>query len=54
MQFKVECDPEWYENKVETILIIHLLNLLSENNFEGIQKPFQKDHLPIDGACVGL
>jgi len=31
-----------------------LLNLLGENNFKGVQKPSQKDHLPIDGACVGM
>ncbi len=43
-----------YENKVETIEGIHSLNLLSENYFEGAQKPSQKDHLPIDVVCVGM
>jgi hypothetical protein len=54
VQFKVECDLEWYENKVETIFKIHLLNFLGENNFEKVQKPSRKDHLSINGACVGI
>jgi hypothetical protein len=29
----------WYENKVETIVGIHLQNVLGENNLEGVQKP---------------
>jgi hypothetical protein len=33
---------------------IHSLNLLDENNPEGVQKPSQKNHLPINGACVGM
>jgi hypothetical protein len=32
-----------YKNKIETIRKIHLLNLLSKNNFEGEQKPSQKN-----------
>ncbi len=39
MQFKVECDPMRYDNEVETIEIIHSLNRLGENNFEGVKKP---------------
>jgi hypothetical protein len=39
MQFGVECDFMWYENKVGTIEGIHLLNLLSENSSKGVQKP---------------
>jgi hypothetical protein len=27
---------------------------LGENNFEGVQKPSQKDHLPTDGACIRM
>jgi ribosomal protein L29 len=30
-----------------------LLNFQIENNFEGVQKPSQKDHLSINVACVG-
>jgi hypothetical protein len=30
------------------------LNHLGENNLKGVQKPSQKDHLLIDGACVGM
>jgi len=45
VQFDVECDIMQYENKVETTIRIHLQNLWSENNFEGLQKPSQKDHL---------
>jgi hypothetical protein len=29
-----------YGNKVETIEGIHVLNLLGENNHEGVQKPY--------------
>jgi len=36
VQFEVECDLVQYENKVETIEGIHLLNLISENSFEGV------------------
>jgi hypothetical protein len=54
IQFKVEWDPKQYENKVETIEGTHSLNLLNENNLEDAQKPSQKDHLSIDGACVGV
>jgi len=32
----VECDLVWYENKIETIVQIHLLNFLGENRFEGV------------------
>jgi len=39
MQLEAECDPEWYENKVQTTKKIHLLNFLGENNFKGVQKP---------------
>jgi hypothetical protein len=39
VQFEVECDLSQYENKVEIIEGIHLLNLLSENNLEGVKKP---------------
>ncbi len=38
MQFEVEWDPKWYENKVETIEGIHSLNLFDENNLEGAKK----------------
>jgi len=30
------------------------LNLLGESNFEDVQKPSLKDHLPIYGTCVGM
>jgi hypothetical protein len=30
------------------------LNLLGENNFENVKKPYWKNLLPIDGACVGM
>jgi ribosomal protein L29 len=29
-----------------------LLNLQAKNNFEGVQKPSQKDHLSINVMCV--
>jgi hypothetical protein len=54
MQFEVEYGHVWYENKVKTTKGIHLLNLLGENNFEGVQKPSQKDHLPINAPCVEM
>jgi hypothetical protein len=54
MQFDVECDVMWYENKVETNVKIHLGNFLDENNSRIIQKPSQKDHLWINVACVGM
>jgi hypothetical protein len=41
-----------YENKVGTIEGIHSLNLQGENNLEGVQKPFQKNHLLINVTCV--
>jgi hypothetical protein len=31
-----------------------LLNLLNENNPKGVQKPSQKDHLPINATYVGM
>jgi hypothetical protein len=31
-----------------------LLNLLGENNPKGVQKPPQKDHLPINMGCIGM
>jgi hypothetical protein len=45
VQFNVGCDIEWYRNKIETIVGIHLHNLLGENNFESVQKPSWKGHL---------
>jgi hypothetical protein len=54
MQFEVEWNPKRYENKVETIERIHSLNIFGESNLEGAQKPFQKYHLLIDGACVRM
>ncbi len=39
VQFNVGCDLAQYNNKVETIVGIHLQNLSSENNLEGVQKP---------------
>ncbi len=50
----MECAPMWYENKVETIKGIHLLNLLNENNPKGVQKPSQNNHLPINATCVRM
>jgi hypothetical protein len=38
MQFEVECDFVWYENKVEITKGIHSLNLFGEKNLEGVQK----------------
>jgi hypothetical protein len=52
VQFGVGCDLLRDENKVETIKGIHSLNLLHENNLEGVQKPFQNDHLPIKATCI--
>jgi hypothetical protein len=54
VQFKVICDLVRYENKIETTNGIHSLNLLGESNFEGVQKPSQKDHLSIDVACIKI
>jgi hypothetical protein len=54
MQFGVECDLMWYENKVGPIKRIHSLNLQGENNLKGVQKPSQKDHLPINATCVEM
>ncbi len=54
MQFRVECDLVKHENKVGTIKGIHSLNLQGENNPKGVQKPSQKDHLPINAACIGM
>jgi hypothetical protein len=28
--------------------------MMDENNFDGVQKPSENDHLPIDGACAGI
>jgi hypothetical protein len=50
----VECDPVQYENKIGTIEGIHLFQLQNENNFEGVQKPSQKEYLSINMACVGM
>jgi hypothetical protein len=41
MQFEVECDFVWDENKVETIEGIHSLCLLDENSFKGVRKPLK-------------
>jgi hypothetical protein len=27
---------------------------MGENNIESVQKPSQKNHLLIDGACIGM
>jgi hypothetical protein len=48
----MECDLMQYENKVEIIEGIHLLNFQAENNPKGVQKPSQKDHLPINVTCI--
>jgi len=53
VQFRVGCDLLRNENKVETIKGIHSLNLLRQNNLEGIQKPSQNDHLLIKTTCIG-
>ncbi len=50
MQFGVECDLIWNENKVEIIKRIHL----HEKNLQGVQKRFQNDHLLINATCVGM
>ncbi len=50
----MECDPMWYEYKVETIEGIHSLNLLGENNPNNIQKSSHKDQLPINVACIKM
>ncbi len=51
VQFELECGLVQYENKVETIEGIHLLNLQNEHNLEGVQKPSQKDHLHLSLLC---
>jgi hypothetical protein len=48
----MECDLVQYENKIGTIEGIHLLNLQAKNSLKGVQKPSQKDHLPINVTCV--
>jgi hypothetical protein len=45
VQFNMECDLMWYENKVEITVGIHLQNLMGENNFGGVQIPSHKDYL---------
>ncbi len=50
----VECDLMQYENKVETTKGIYSFNFQGENSFKGVQKPSQKDHLPLNAAYVGL
>jgi hypothetical protein len=54
MQFEMECDPMWYENKFETIKGIHSLNFSSENIPNSVKKLSHKDHLPINVACVKM
>jgi hypothetical protein len=54
MQFEMECDPMWYENKFETIEGIHSLNLLGENRLNNVKKSSHKDHLLINVACVKM
>jgi hypothetical protein len=36
VQFDMECDLMQYENKVETIMGIHLQNILGKNNIKGV------------------
>jgi len=48
VQFEVDCDLMWYENKVETIERIHSLNFLGENSPKAVKIPSQKDHLSTD------
>jgi hypothetical protein len=43
-----------YENKIGTTERIHSLIFQGENSFEGVQKPSQDDHLPINVARVGM
>jgi hypothetical protein len=38
VQFEVKCDFVQYENKIETIKGIHVLNLMGENNLERVKK----------------
>ncbi len=54
VQFELECDLVPYDNKVEIVKGIHMLNLLGENNPEGVQKPSQKDQSLINVICVGV
>jgi hypothetical protein len=42
------------KKKVEINERIHSLNLLGENNLEGVQKTFQKYHLLTNGACIRM
>jgi len=53
VQFNVECDIMQYDSKVETIVGIHLQNLLGKNSFKVVQ-PSNKDHLQINSACIGM
>jgi hypothetical protein len=39
VEFKVDCDLVWYQNKIEIIFKNHSFNLLKENCFECVQKP---------------
>jgi hypothetical protein len=50
----MECDLEQYENKVETIVGIHLDSFTNVNNFRGVRKPSEKNHLKINSACIGM
>ncbi len=50
----MEFDLVWYENKVEIIVERQSRNLLGENSSRGVQKPFQKDHLQINVACIRM
>jgi len=43
-----------YESKVETTKKIQSLKFFGENNFEGVHKPSQKDHLSINVTCIGM
>ncbi len=42
------------KKKVEINERIHSLNLLGENNLEGVQKTFQKYHLLTNGAYIRM
>ncbi len=50
----MEYDFVQYENKVGITKRIHLLNFHGGNNFESVQNPSHKDHLPINVACIGI
>jgi hypothetical protein len=43
-----------YENKVETTKGIYSFNLQGENSLKGVQKPSQKDHLPLNATYVWI